>query len=334
MPIILNPSNCEHWQLLEQWQEAADTHNALIDWRDANPRPDTWSLPFGDPGWDAYGEWRAARKAEEQRLGLCVDGGSDAYRQGRISTHQLYGSHVCFVRRLTRDSNDQPMHGDRVIQCPTCGTLFATFNPNDHHCTDACRNSSQAQRSEAKAERRRDRQTKRAESRANRTGICLACGQEFTLQRITAKTCGETCRKRLQRHPELAEQHLHLPPIRLDLAELESELNHLEHESLAKMVAAISSGQRREEDPESNRRSLEVKQTLWMQRNYQRLHAMADQAPALTAWLCQQPESTQQAAFSPEYSGLILGPNLRARLGINGCTDADVSWSIKYGQPS
>jgi RNA polymerase-binding transcription factor DksA len=234
---------------------------------------------------------------------------------------------------MVRDSDDKPIIGDRIVQCPRCSTLFATFSQHDHYCTDACRDEALQVTADAKAERRRDRQSKRSEALANRYGTCLACGEQFTLKRITAKTCSEACRKRLQRKPELAELHLQLPPIRTDLAELEVSLQVAAARSMAELGEIMRTGQKPpEEDDAVKAERLQLKRIVWHQRCVQRLHAIADQAPALTAWLCQQSDDTQQAAFSPEYSGVILGPDLKARLGIDAYTDADVSWSIKYKQ--
>jgi RNA polymerase-binding transcription factor DksA len=293
MQTILDSNNYEHWQLLAQWEDAADAFNALIAWRDANPRPDTWEQPWGSPVWDDYRAWGEAERAEEQRLGLNTDLGSDDYDKGRVQRNNRFGALVCRLRRMVRDSDDSPIIGDRIVQCPRCSTLFATFSQHDHFCTDACRDEALQNTAEAKAERRRVRQSKRSEALANRYGICLACGEQFTLKRITAKTCSEACKKRLQRKPELAEQHLQLPPIRTDLAELEAAVQAQCQQSLDAAIGAARTGQSAPPDAgDAKAERLQLKHTVWHQRCVQRLHAIADQAPALTAWLCQQSDDT------------------------------------------
>lgn len=326
--VILDHNNLHHFTFLAQWQEAVDAYNGMVDWKDANP-----CIAFDhDRTLEERRAWWDAERDEEKRLGLNTNIGSDDYAKGRIIRNNRFGAHVLRLRRLERDSNDNPVIGDRVVQCPHCSTLFATFSQHDHFCTDACRDAALAANADAKAERRRDRQTKRSAALANRTGICLACGEQFTLKRITAKTCTEACKKRLQRKPELAEQHLQLPPIRTDLAELEAACRADAQQSLAASLHAVRTGQRpaeRSKDEKAER--LQLKRTIWHQRCVQRLHAIADQAPALTAWLSQQPDETVMLAFSPEYSGVILGPDLKSRLGIDAYTDAEVSWSVRWG---
>lgn len=326
---ILDRDDFRHWRLLAQWEDAVTAHDALIDWLDANPRPslDEWT----DDSRNAYSAWIGAQRAEEERLGLNTDLGSNDYGKGRINRHRLHGSFTCRLRRMVRDENDQPLYGDRVVQCPTCSALFATFSQHDHHCSDACKAAAQQARTAAKAERRRERQTKRAEVRANRSGVCLACGEQFTIQRITAKTCSEACRKRLQRKPELADQYLQLPPIRPDLDELEAEIVRQANVRLAGVMQRMDGGgdDRSEED---DRERLALKRTVWLQRCYRRLHQIAADAPALTAWLAKAGDDAVLAAFSPEYSGVILGPDLKARMEIDAYTDADVSWSVRWGR--
>ena len=328
MQTILDSSNYEHWRLLAQWQEAVDAFNALIDWRDANP-----CIVFDhDRTQEERSAWWDAERAEEQRLGLNTDRGSDAFYEGRILPNHRFGSLVCRLRRMVRDSDDRPIIGDRVVQCPRCSTLFATYSHHDHFCSDTCRDAALQATADAKAERRRDRQSKRSEALANRYGICLACGEQFTLKRITAKTCSEACKKRLQRKPELADQHLQLPPVRTDLAELEASLQADAAQHMAKLGEIMRTGQKPPDDADDIKAErLQLKRTVWHQRCVQRLHAIADQAPALTAWLCQQSDDTVLTAFSPEYSGVILGPDLKSRLGIDAYTDAEVSWSVRWG---
>lgn len=320
---ILNPSDYNHQLLLVQWQDAAEAHDAMLDWRDANTAPSLFE--YTTEARDAYSAWRDAQCAEEERLGLCPDYGAAAYAIGRIIRDRRFGAYVCRLRRLVRDTDDQPLFGDRVVQCPHCRNLFATFSSHDHFCSDACSDAAQQQRRDAKADRRRDRQAKRSQALANRSGICLACGEQFTLQRITAKTCSEACKKRLQRKPELAEQHLQLPPIRADIAELEADCRAQGQRILSGL------GTQQPMDDAAKEERIALKRTLWTQRCYQRLHVMAEFAPALTAWLSQQNDQTICTAFTPEHSGVVLGPDLKARLGIDVYTDAEVAWSVRWG---
>ena len=328
-PVILSRDNPNHLFHIQQWNEAVTTYNALLDWVSANPRPDTFNAELGSPVWDQYRQWANAQTIEEQRLGLNITLGSDDYEKGRIIPNRRFGANILRLRKLTRDINDKPTIGDRVVQCPHCKTLFSTFSQHDHYCSDTCNEQAKAQRATAKAERRKDRQSQRSAALANRTGTCLACGEDFTLKRITAKTCSETCRKRLQRKPELADLHLEFPPLRKDIKELEVELTAASAAQMNASIQAIQTGQHSEDTTKEQR--IELKGTIWTQRCRQRLRAMASDAPALTAWLCKQSDDTLRAAFSPEYSATILGPDLKSKLGIDQYTDAEVSWGVRFG---
>jgi hypothetical protein len=317
MQTILDPDNSFHWGFLAAWQEAASRHSLLIQWHHDNPRPDGWGEDVSD--------WVKRKSTFRAEVGL-----PDYPDPGQIVT--VHGAYAMRMPRLYRDENDTPLYGDRVVQCRHCETLFATFDRNDYCCSEDCKQGAMQSTADAKAERRRNRQAKRSEALANRYGICLACGEQFTLKRITAKTCSEACRKRLQRNPALAQQHLQLPPLRTDLAELEAAVLSQAQQSLAAAIGVVRAGQRPPEEADAVKAErLQLKRTVWQQRCVQRLHAIADQAPALTAWLSQQGDDAVMAAFSPEYSGTILGPDLKARLGIDAYTDAEVSWSVRWG---
>lgn len=311
---VLTAEDFNHQRLLIQWQDAADRYNRWLAWRQDNPVPD-----FGSP--DSQ-DWLDQQRIFRESIGL-----PDSF----LDPGQIKGQRGAFTLKLTRlvrDDDDQPLHGDRITQCLQCLSLFATFNRHDRFCTDSCRDAAVAAMTARRAERRRQRQQQRSAALANRTGICLACGVDFTLKRITAKTCSEACRKRLQRRPELAQEHLHLPPVRPDLADLEQDLEQAIRRNLAGFATAVAAGVRPEDTDKQQR--VELKRTIWQQRCNQRLHDIADQAPALTAWLCQQQPETQLAAFDPRYSRVVLGPDLCRRLGLDFYTDAAVSWEVKY----
>ena len=328
-PVILSYDNPNHLIHLQQWNEAVTVYTALIDWISANPRPDTLNAEWGSSVWDDYSQWSDAKKVEEQRLGLNINLGTDDYEKGRIILNRRFGANILRLRKLTRDINDKPTIGDRVVQCPHCTTLFATFSQHDHYCSDTCKDGAKAERTAARAERRKERQSKRSQALANRTGTCLACGEDFTLKRITAKTCSAACRKRLQRKPELADLHLEFPPLRKDIKELEAELAAASAAQMNASIQAIQTGQRSEDT--NKERRIELKGIIWTQRCRQRLRTIANDAPALAAWLCNQSDETLRAAFSPEYSGVILGPDLKSKLGIDQYTDTEVSWGVRYG---
>ena len=321
MATPLDAANFSHQRLMLQWHDAIELQSKRDDWlTEQGGWPDDRQARAGY--WDKL-------HAFETEIGLPY--GYDA--PGRLHEVGPHRAWTLKLKALVRDDNDQPLLGDRVVQCLHCRQHFATFDRHEWCCSDACSQELQHLRVEAKAERRRERQSKRSEALANRSGACLACGETFTLKRITAKTCSETCRKRLQRNPELAQQHLQLPPLRTDLAQLSADCRVAVMDSLARsgdrIAAIMSGGEPDQSDPgRDDRRHL--KELIWQQRIHRRLHAMADQAPALTAWLCQQGEDTQRAAFDPAYASVILGPDLCKRLGIDGYTDADVAWEIKY----
>lgn len=322
-PVLLHSSDPAHWPLLAQWEDAADAYNAINDWRRDHPMP-SFAAPMGEESEaerQAYRDWWDALRAEETRHGY----DPTSYTLGRIAPHRGSGALFCRLRRMVRDHNDQPIIGDRIVQCPSCAARFATFSQHDHFCTTDCRRASAAATAAARAKRRQDRQAKRSKLLASRTGICLACGEAFPVKRITAKTCGEACRKRLQRRPGLAEEHLVLPPLRTDMVELEAELAAMRTEQLAACHDAIRTGRRSDARPDGARHE-EIRRMIWRQRCVQRLHAMAEHAPALTAWLAQQTDNTWRGAFGPGYSGVILGPELKARLGIDCYTDGDLGW--------
>ena len=296
MQTILDPTDFRHHRLLEQWNEAVKVSYALRQWREANPPPGTSSAPYGSPEWQRHADWLNALRAEEERLGLSND---DDYRMGRILCSPPFHAATVHLRRLARDTDDSPLFGDRVVQCPHCTRLFATFSYRDQHCSAECRESARSAEAASKAKIRRERNARQSAALANRSGTCLACGEKFTIKRITAKTCSEACKKRLQRKPELADKYLHLPPVSADLKAMEAELETV-----------------------SEQEEKRLKSTIHLQRCYQRLHQMAPMAPALTAWLAKQSDDEIRSAFRYETCASVLGPDLKARLGIYDWTDA------------
>ena len=306
-PTILKSDNINHFIHISQWDEAVKIHDALLDWRAANVKPD-----------DSLSDYWEDLRAEEKRLGLNTDIGSADYEKGRIHINHRFGAHVLRLRRLTRDIHDKPTIGDRVVQCPHCGTLFSTFSQHDHFCSDACKQAAQDNRTAAKAERRKLRQAERSEALASRTGICLACGNQFTLKRITAKTCSEACRKRLQRKPELAAEQLVPLDVAPDLQEaIEAEKRHAQ--AALKLRMASFGGELSDEQQDlldkCNDYLDKVRPAISEQRRRVILNAIADHAPALGAWLMAQTEEVQRAACM-NWDGIqkVLGPALRKKL--------------------
>lgn len=76
----------------------------------------------------------------------------------------------------------------QLSMCYHCRELYLTTPGGPWCCSDACQTA------------RRDGERK--ERLANREGRCQVCGETFRVQRNTARTCSERCRKALQRHPE------------------------------------------------------------------------------------------------------------------------------------
>ena len=125
----------------------------------------------------------------------------------------------------------------------------------------------------------------RSEGLANRTGICLACGNEFNLKRITAKTCSPACKKRLQRKPELQDQYLE--PFATTAQDLDDE------------ISAVIRG-------ESN----EGREKRKDERTKRGMNEILPHAPALFAWLRQQPLSFQHDAIYGNKRMKVLGAQL------------------------
>lgn len=259
----LSRTAARHHALLRTWDTAAEAHLALADWEKQNPMP-----PFGT---DEFNVWFDARRAKQQELGLCAP-----YSQ--LQWDQRLG-----VWSIKLGEKGQGEFGHYLRQCPECENVFATDDAGHKFCSDACEATYGSARLEAKRERRRKRDAEITAALASRKGICMACGTEFDLKRTTAKTCSETCRKRLQRNPELLAEHLQPIPVRDDLE-----------------------GYIKEFDP--NLDAAYLAETL---------NAIADHAPALAAWLMKQPDEVQaQALLSREGVRTILGAALAKKLAV------------------
>ena len=306
---ILDPQNPSHRNFLGEWQDAADGYNKLNEWRDANPRP---------PRDEDTSDWLALLFEEQKRLGIYdLDRPSADYGKGVIRHMSRTGTFVMKVWRPERDIHDRIVLGPYLHQCPICDQLFATDNHREMFCSDGCKGVHNERRLEAKATRRRDLQAKRSESLANRRGVCLACGTEFDLKRITAKTCSETCRKRLQRRPDLADEHLVLLEVRSDLEKLIANERELSNAALNLRLAGFGT----ELTPEQEELRLKVDANLDKvrpvvreQQLRQQLNLIAANAPALGAWLMVQPSDVQEAACSWGGGKTVLGPELWERL--------------------
>lgn len=98
----------------------------------------------------------------------------------------------------------------RVTQCWQCDELFLTSAcaPNCLYCSTACREQSKA-----------ERDARRKQAKANRQGRCQVCGSLFRVQRNTARTCSQRCKKALQRHPERYQMVMPEPHTREELLE-------------------------------------------------------------------------------------------------------------------
>ena len=222
-------------------------------------------------------QWDAAGHAhtEHERLECKTELSSPNKAQGHIQLNRR-GAHILMHGRLQQDIHNKPILGDRIVQCPYCTTLFASFSHHGHHYKSARRYQAQAQRSEAMAKWRRNRQTKRSYAPSSSLRDLHVLGNTFALKRITAKTCSEKCRKLLPRKPELAEQYMQLPPVRTDVAALKA--GHA-----AKDCAGLHENRKDENDLESLR-------ILSQQRNYRKSDAIKDQAPALMSLIVHHSE--------------------------------------------
>ena len=154
---------------------------------------------------------------------------------------------------------------------------------------------------------------------AGRTGICGCCGTEFNLKRTTAKVCSDRCRKQLQRKPELADQHLHdlLP----ELDDRYDEWCERDKAAVAVvmdgMLTAFTGkpGPSRQETAEAEAASKELRALLKPEKVKRCLHQVAATAPALAAWLQQQPEEKVEAIFTNRREALpVLGEALVKQL--------------------
>ena len=315
MTILLDRNNLEHYRIASQLDDAVSRHNALLDWQDANPHTEQ------DPSVD-INDWADRKSAFRDSIGFYPYG-----ERGNLEVHNQ--THSLRLRRLTRNADDEPIFGTRVFQCRGCRNWFITF---DHHasvCSDACHHTATAAAKAERTTRRKARQAQRSAALANRTGICLCCGNEFNIQRITAKTCSEACRKRLQRKPELADQHLQFPPVRKDAQDLIAEFQQLADQSFTSTLAAIKAGQQQPDTSAADARRAELKPILRSYIAGQRLRAIAPAAPALTAWLLQQDTEQRDGLLTCrnwEASKLLLGSDLLKRLKVDFWTDQQLRW--------
>lgn len=286
-----------HQALLCTWTTAVEARADLDDWKKQNPIPD-----FGT---DELSAWSAAHHAKQQELGLC-----GPYNQ--LQWDQRLG-----VWSIKIGEKGQGEFGHYLRQCPECGNVFATDDAGHKFCSDACEATYGSARLEAKRERRKKRDAEITAALANRKGICMACGTEFDLKRTTAKTCSETCRKRLQRTPELLAEHLQPIPVRDDLEQLRSNAGKARQTALdltlkqTPLTEQESAQLKALEDY-----SAEIEPVLEAQRRAELLNVIAGHAPALAAWLMKQPDDVQAEALNREGRRTILGTALTKKLGI------------------
>jgi hypothetical protein len=281
MATPLSPTDFNHQRLLLQWYDASQLLDKLDAWlTEHGSWPDDQMFRAGY--WDK-------RRAFEAEIGL-----PDFYAPGRIQQVGPHRAWTLKLKALVRDDNDQPLLGDRVVQCIHCDGPFATFDRHEWCCSDACFQQHQSQKVEAKAKRRQAKSAERSKALANRSGICLACGETFNLKRITAKTCSEACRKRLQRHPELMEQHMQLPALRPDHKALEAELVRLQRARLQEVLASAAAANTATVAGTGSRNAVQdLEDVLAPARVAARLQVAAQHAPSLAAWVARQPEPYQ-----------------------------------------
>lgn len=309
--VILDSTNHEHHSYLHEWNHASQRHNALRQWRIDNPPPQ------GNPS--EMPAWEELLQAKSKELDLCtLDRPYEDVDKGIIRLVRATGTFVMKVWRPIRDHTDRIVLGPWIHMCPECGQLYATDDHHELFCSAACREKHNRARLDAKAEHRRKVNTERSTKLASRTGVCLACGDEFTMRRITAKTCSETCRKRLQRKPELSSEFLFELPIRPDLEQLEAEDRKLGQARLDLSWAEFSGRLTEEEQAQlkqMNQLLDERRPILRQQRLSQRLNLIGQHAPALGAWLLTQPVEVQERALSWQYDAVtVLGAALMRKL--------------------
>lgn len=305
----------DHGSLLETWDRAAEQFNALNEWKQQNRPASPNDLPD---------DWLDQVFAKQEQLGIPTIRNStrkwDTWHDGQIIFNNVTGTAQLRVLVPIRDPlTDQITLGPYVSCCPHCNTLYASDTHQDLFCSDACRNAHQSETKLAKAARRKRRDNERSTALASRNGICLACGNQFNLKRITAKTCSDTCRKRLQRKPELANEFLVEQPVANNLKEAEASANERRQALLNLRLSTIGGGELTDEQQQlfdSCTAYLEKLEPRIQQshRNHV-LNTIAKHAPSLAAWLMVQTEEVQRAACL-DWDGIqkVLGPALRQKL--------------------
>jgi hypothetical protein len=171
-------------------------------------------------------------------------------------------------------------------------------------------------KAEAK-QRQSERRNDLSAALAGRHGVCLCCGADFNLKRTTAKVCSERCKKQLQRKPQLIAEHLTdlLPELNDSYEPWVEQLDLAKNLLMKDMFAKAFGGKRPEADQLELAKKIEADYTkpAAEERIKRCLHVAATEAPALTAWLLQQPEDVVEAAFGAECK-TVLGAALMAKL--------------------
>lgn len=299
-------STCEDAHLIDhmhlQWQDALDIESTMQRWLEENATGE-------------FSDWYPASRAFQEKQGM-----PGYFDPGRLSHNKAIGTWTLKLRAPIRDSfTGEVLHGDRLTKCSHCGELFLTFNHRERHCSDECKVAAVSTKKERKAAARKTKLTARRDALASRKGLCLVCGTEFDLKRITSRTCSAKCRQRLHRDPDSIQQ-VALPgpqTVDLDFPELlpilRKQRNELAVAELAASIAAIQTGQ--ESDHDRLRELDELDARLAEEEHSWALHRLYAESPALAAWILKQPEQVQRDATGYGEAAIkLLGPDLYKRL--------------------
>lgn len=298
---IDGPHGKSLFKAYQLWNAACERHNAQIEWFNEHPEPERGSVERDD--------WIVSRNDMRQQLGFppldCKSG-------------QLWNDghhHYLPLRAPVRNPDTDEVVFGFVARCAHCRELMASTK-HERYCSAEC---VQAVAAKQKADDKAWRQECRAElsdALASRHGVCLCCGTDFNLKRTTAKVCSERCKKQVQRKPQLIADQL-----TDQLPELNDSYKHWKEQlELARGVifAAVFG---RAADPERVKLAEKIREDftplIAEERIKRCLHSAADVAPALVAWLLQQPEKVVESAFGSDRN-YVLGSSLDRKLRREG----------------
>lgn len=304
-----HPNLSSAYAAYQQWSLACDQHNAMVQWKKENA-DDLEGL--------GYDDFTKLRNAELTRQGIPL-----GYDAPGVLQHDWRGAWVLRLKIPVHNIETFDHVATWVIQCPECDTLHVAMDRRNLHCSDACAEKATAGQKAEQAAAKQERRAERSDALASRTGICVCCGAEFNLQRTTGKVCSDRCKKKLQRKPELADKHLkdQLPDVDPNYDHMVEQLDRA-RSVLGSHFAAMFTGR---PGPAADQVELAEKiqadygPLVKTARAQRALHEMAGQAPALTAWLLQQPEEKVDAVFNDREEALrVLGESLRRKLREEG----------------